>query len=172
MDDRERWRSIKDFPGYRVSSRGRVKSNLWGYWHVMRGDIDSCGYPVVRLRDEETGRGHTKNVHRLVAKAFLPNKENLRDVNHKDGIKTNNSVDNLEWVSHSDNMYHAFAHGLNHSNGHGHVKVRVVETGEIFDSEADCARALGISQPNICGCLLHKYGRHTCNGFHFEYVDE
>lgn len=85
MDDRERWRNIKDFPGYRVSSRGRVKNNLWGYWHV---------------------------------------------------------------------------------------KVRVVETGEIFDSEADCARALGISQPNICGCLLHKYGRHTCNGFHFEYVDE
>jgi hypothetical protein len=73
------------------------------------------GYPCVGIRDEE-GVRHYFSVHRLVAEAFLAPVEGKTLVNHKNGIKTDNRVENLEWCDYTENMRHAFANGLNQAS--------------------------------------------------------
>lgn len=107
---KERWKVIPDYEKYSVSSEGRVKNNQTN--RVLKPTVDySKGYSVVNLYDSNS-RPSTKGVHTLVAKAFIPNPENKRLVNHKDTNKTNNVVSNLEWATDSENMKHAFQHGL------------------------------------------------------------
>lgn len=77
------------------------------------------GYMLVDMR--KNGKRYMKLVHRLVAEAFLPNPENLPQINHKDGNKANNNVNNLEWCTCSENQFHAFKcnlkpQGINHPN--------------------------------------------------------
>lgn len=82
---------------YKVSNLGRV----FGAKGELKQRLDSCGYPVVTLG------GYKRSgirVHRLVALCFIPNPNNLSDVNHKNFDRTDNRVDNLEWLSHSDNV--------------------------------------------------------------------
>ena len=74
------------------------------------GHIDRCGYREVLL--SEFGNTNQYRVHRLIAETFIPNPKNLPCVNHKDGNKLNNAVDNLEWCTRSENVKHAYANGL------------------------------------------------------------
>lgn len=91
------------YNNYIVFKTGDV-FNLHGVKLV--GMVDRCGYHEVILN------GKQYRVHRLVAEAFIPNPNNLPCVNHKDGNKQNNSVDNLEWVTYSENTIHSFKTGL------------------------------------------------------------
>lgn len=89
--------------GYFVSPNGNVYNR---HGDVMQGGIGRCGYRYIILN-----RKH-KNVHRLVAESFIPNPDNLPCVNHIDGNKLNNSVNNLEWCTRSENVLHSFENGL------------------------------------------------------------
>ena len=119
---KEIFKPVKDYDGlYEVSNLGRVKSlkrsvfNGKGFYInpeiILKSHINkTTGYESVIL---------TKNseqilylVHRLVLSTFILNTENKRTVNHKDGVKTNNNVDNLEWNTYSENILHSFANGL------------------------------------------------------------
>lgn len=112
----ETWKEIKEYPDYMVSNFGRVKSldmKVWNgkTYHTKEGKILSPGlscqnYYTVSLR------GKTKKVSRLVAKSFIKNPYNFKYVNHKDGDKTNDKVDNLEWCTPSYNEQHAYKNGL------------------------------------------------------------
>lgn len=96
------------FPHYAVTRDGQVyslKSNRF-----LSLNMNHKGYPSVGLYDGT--KVHTKLVHRLVALAFIPNPENKPTVNHKNGIKTDNSVENLEWMTYSEQIIHANASGL------------------------------------------------------------
>lgn len=93
---------------YSVTEDGRVYSHKSNKYLSQR--IGPVGYMMVNLSIE--GKCKTFTVHRLVAKAFLPNPNNLEAVNHIDGNKVNNNVDNLEWVTNSQNAQHAFRTGL------------------------------------------------------------
>lgn len=99
----ENWRPIviKDCP-YEVSDWGRVRNKND---KILRGG-NSHGYRTVSLRSGSDKRRHFL-VHRLVAEAFIPNPKNLPCVNHKDGNRANNNVENLEWVTKSENSFHA-----------------------------------------------------------------
>lgn len=93
-----------------VSSKGRVRSLLRGEPRVLKTQEDNKGYHRLRVTIEREKMCY--KVHREVAKAFIPNPDNLPQVNHKDGNKSNNAVDNLEWISNRDNAHHAIENGL------------------------------------------------------------
>lgn len=117
----EIWKDIKDYEGlYQVSNYGRVKSmertvkglkgNKKIKSRIMKESKNKFGYSRVSLYK----LGKTKNfqIHRLVAQAFIPNPLELPQVNHIDGNKDNNSVNNLEWITNRDNVIHAYKNNL------------------------------------------------------------
>lgn len=167
---------IEGYPKYGVSRDGRIV-NSRNHEKALQNSRD--GYIVVNLYCN--GKESKKRVHRLVAETYIPNPDNKPDVNHKDGNKHNNSVSNLEWTTKSENMIHAYQTGLNkphasygmlgHKNPNGGRKgnkVRIVETGESFESIIDCATAIGGSDRCICDCLNGRQNTHK--GYHFERI--
>ena len=102
----EIWKTINAEPNYEVSNTGKVrrKDSL----HIKSLRFDRYGYLRVTLYPS----GKTYTIHRLVAKAFLDNFENKPQVNHKNGIKTDNKVSNLEWCTNKDNIIHAYDNNL------------------------------------------------------------
>jgi hypothetical protein len=109
----EIWKDIPEWEGlYQVSNLGRVKSLRKRI--ILKPLKLRKGYLGVEFR-ESNKRKHFR-VHRLVALVFIPNPENKPEVNHKDGIKSNNHVDNLEWCTASENVQHAYDTGLKKPN--------------------------------------------------------
>lgn len=163
------WRTIKDYPNYKVSSDGQVKSLKTGT--IMKPSINNAGYLSVRLFDGE--KHHSKTVHRLVAEAFCDGRKDGFEVNHIDGNKQNNSRDNLEWCSHSSNTRHAINNGLFTPyklppHPHESVAVRIIETGEEFDSLTACAEYVGGVKQGVYQCLNGV--KKTYKGYHYEYI--
>lgn len=105
---KEEWRPVAIEPfqdKYEVSTLGKIR-NLKRF-SILKPDIDPAGYASVVLYDVTSKRKrYTTKVHRIVAITFIENPNNLPIVNHKDGDKSNNSIDNLEWVSPRDNNIH------------------------------------------------------------------
>lgn len=120
----EIWRDIKGYEGiYQVSNLGNIKSLERKVPHVNHGKMKTMlvkekimkfsitkGYYTVKLCKDN--KYSCKRVNRLVAETFIENKENKLEVNHKDGNKLNNRVDNLEWCTRSENELHAYKTGL------------------------------------------------------------
>ena len=107
----EEWRPIQGTKGFiEVSNKGRVRSLLRGEPRILKTQTDNKGYHRIRVTIEQEKRSY--RVHREVAKAFIPNPEKLPQVNHRDGNKDNNSVNNLEWVTNQENAIHAIKNGL------------------------------------------------------------
>lgn len=106
----EMWRQIQGTHGaFEVSNNGRVRSNLRD-GRILKQQKDTKGYCRVRVTLD--GKKRSFKVHREVARAFLANPGALPQVNHIDGDKENNHVENLEWVSNTDNAHHAIRTGL------------------------------------------------------------
>lgn len=114
---KEIWKDIKGYEGlYQVSSLGNVRSldrykkNRKGRYlqkgRILNKNYDKDGYLIVGLY--KNGKGKTKKIHRLVAEAFIPNPEDKPTINHKNGIRSNNCVENLEWATMSENQLHAY----------------------------------------------------------------
>ncbi len=145
-----------------------------GMW--MKFDI-STGY--ARSRNIGAKR---YNIHRLVAQTFIPNPENKPCVNHKDGNKLNNHVDNLEWCTYQENTKHGWKTGLMHPCKHTEKTklatsqrnkiimskpVRCIETGEIFSSAKEASKFLNIHS----GAVSKSIGKYyKAGGYHWKYV--
>jgi hypothetical protein len=148
VNEMEIWKDIPEYEGfYQVSTHGRVR-------HIPSGNIlkpfkvgKHPRYDAVQLLRK------SKRLHRLVASAFIPNPDNLPEVNHIDGVKTNNHVNNLEWVTTKDNIAHALKNGLM-ATGERSVFSKLTEeqVREIRSSYKPNTRGFG------CKSLAKKYG--------------
>ena len=108
----ENWKDIQEF-NYQISDYGNVRNKKSG--RILLNSPDKNGYRILTLGNK--GKQYNKKVHRLVAEAFIPNPLCLPEVNHKDGVKNNNVVYNLEWVSRLKNERHAYEIGLKNVTG-------------------------------------------------------
>lgn len=146
--------------GYEIRIDGTV---IGRRGRPLTARIDSNGYPAVRLVS-----GWVR-IHRLLARAFIPNPLGHETVNHIDGNKENFAIDNLEWMSRRDNLHHAMDTGL-HAIGRRAIEAVCPSTGKStrFDSQAQAARRLGIHQANINRCL--KGARRTAGRMEWRYA--
>lgn len=185
---KEVWKDIFGYEGfYQVSNLGRVKSldriikykpskTRGEYEAKTNGKISTQhknidGYIRVDLCKD--GKHKSSLVHRLVALHFIPNPGMLNQVNHIDGDKTNNYVDNLEWCTQAENAAHAVKIGLFKP----HNERRVVGTDSdgnkvYFKSAAEAGKTLSINSGSICSvCTGYNPHRHTAGGYKWEYID-
>lgn len=132
MEEKEIWKDIAGYEGkYQVSNLGNVRSlqyhNAKGIMRIgyLKPAVDNKGYLRCALSKENKLK--TFKVHRLVASAFIDNPDNLPQINHKDGNKLNNHVENLEWCNNSQNQLHAYATGLNPRHMPKHHPVIIVD---------------------------------------------
>lgn len=163
----EEFLPIKDFEKYQISNKGNVKG--------FRGNMSIyiiSGYPSVKLRRMEDGKSKRsgKLVHRLVAEAFIDNPKNLPIVNHKDGNKTNNHVDNLEWCTYQHNTIHA------HNNGMIKKWERKVIQHDLdgnlvgmYDSISEAAEKTNLTVYGISKAC--RGGLKTSGGYVWKYID-
>ena len=176
-ENKEEWRDIPGYEGlYQASNKGRIRSVprkqeiMWKGKHVVKyvnGKIikqsdQKCGYMMVWLSKDGKEKAHT--VHRLIGYAFLENPENLSDINHKDGNKKNNCVDNLEWCSRSDNIKHRYA--VLQKPGKCRPVI-CVETGKRYDSIAKAAKSINGNRRAISHAI--RGFSKTSGGFHWKY---
>ena len=154
------WRPHPYLPDIDVSDNGRVISYKSGKPYELKPSNNGGGYYTVSI-----GLRNPRYIHRLVAETYIPNPHGYPEVNHINGNKSDNRVENLEWCTRSYNKRHACDTGLR-----GDLDpVQILETGEIFKSHSDCARAIGGTSCGIGDC---KYGKNiTHRGYHFKFFD-
>lgn len=170
MATKEIWKEIEGFSKYQVSNYGRIKSldfNGTKKKKILTPVVTRKGYLHVNLYSNRKMKSIP--IHRIVAKAFIENPEDKPQVNHIDGNKKNNNVNNLEWCTNQENVIHAFKTGLNKN-------IRAVnqyDKNGIFlkswNCMSDASKFYRISQPHIQKCC--KGERHSAGGFIWEYKE-
>lgn len=189
---KEIWRDVPKYEGlYQVSNLGRIKSlerrvpikngKFTRYYKecILSKVLGKRGYYVVSLGR----RAQNKTVHRLVALAFIPNPKNKPCINHIDGDKLNNNINNLEWCTYSENNLHGLRTGLitppwKGKFGKKHHRSKAVEQYSLdgnyiktFDSISEATEFAGLKSPSlISACASHKKSQLTAGGYKWEYV--
>jgi len=147
-------KQIGEFENYSINIDGSIYSKK--HKRFLNPYKDKHGYLIIDLFKDK--KRNTKKVHRLLAEVFIPNPNNLKEVNHIDGNKSNNDISNLEWCDRSSNMKHAFKTGL--------LKVKYnplydIETGKRYNSTKEAAEMLGINYGTLKGYLNGKSRNKT-----------
>ena len=167
----EKWKTIDKYPRYSVSSHGRVKNNETG--NILKpfciGNKSHQYYAVDFYPIKN------RKIHRLVAEAFIPNPMNKREVNHKDGNHFNNNVENLEWVSGSENCLHAYRvlgreKFVGSRNPYSKKVVRI-EDGKVYGSLQEAAADNGLKS-HACISVALKRKTRRAGGYHWKYYEE
>lgn len=191
----EIWKDIEGYEGrYQVSNLGRVKSLYKITQSLLKGRIVTQEYQERILKPIKTrgsasnvyvrvhlgtgsGKRVLRSIHRLVAKAFIQNPNNYPQVNHINGDKQDNRVENLEWCTAKQNTHHALKNGLKTTCGHSPgrpIKITNAKTKEefFFSSVNEASRFIGC---DIDFTLHHKVGkrgkRYTIKGYYADYID-
>ena len=138
-----RYHKLKFNPKYIISNKGFVIS-LVRKFHLLNIRRDKNGYVHYYIRDLSAGKRKDFKAHRLVAEYFIDNPNDYPIVNHIDGNKANNHIENLEWCTYSQNNIHAYKNGLNTSK-----KKQCTINGINYESITEAANKLGVSRKTI-----------------------
>ena len=165
----EQWKSISEASNYEISNLGNVRNKTT--LQVLKGRLSKSGYYQVSLKIDETGKFTNRYIHRLVAQNWIDNPENKREVNHKDGNKINNNVNNLEWVTSSENQKHRHTIGKIQTSqrrvGKFTIDGQLIKEFNSIKEAADAENnGVRVSIDNV---LQGK--RHTLKGFVWKYLD-
>lgn len=161
----EIWKTIEGYPNYMVSNLGRVKSLNYGKEKLLKPGFNGRYYFVYFCKE---GKQKNYKVHRLVAQAFIPNPNNLPEVNHIDENKTNNRVDNLEWCDRKYNINY----GTRTEKTRKPI-LQFTKNGEFvkrWNSGMDIERELEFNSGNISSCCLGKL--KTCCGYKWGFAED
>lgn len=176
---KEIWKEIEGYEGfYQISNLGRVKSIdrfVKGQIGLRKakGDLKiptlgKRGYYEIGLNKNSSRK--TVKIHRLIALHFIPNPENKPHINHIDGNKLNNKINNLEWCTHAENMRHARVNGLNKDVGETHhnaklknsdiIKIRYLRS-KFNKTHQEIANIFNVTRKNITSILNNKTWNHV-----------
>lgn len=143
----EKWSTNESLENYEVSNIGRVRNSKTG--RVLSPSLDSKGYETVKVK--ENGKMVTKRVGRLVADVFIPEENGKNAIGYIDGNKRNNRADNLK-------------------RKRSNKRIRVVETGEEYESISDCSKSIGMNKSTISKCCNYDFYKNE-RGLHFEVIE-
>ena len=168
LEKPEKWLPVKGYEGrYEISDLGRVRSLSDG--GILRPAVNNNGYSHLTLSKD--GKRKDFRVHRLVAQHFIKNDGGKRDVNHKNGIKTDNRACNLEWLTHSENEQHKIYKLKTPGKLFGTPRpVVCLNTGKVYKSISEAKRSLGLPKSShvqeVCAGKLKQ-----SNGYRWSYYD-
>lgn len=179
-NEKEIWRAHPDIDVIEVSTLGNVRtidrivSNGRGTYpvkgHVLKPRDNGNGYLIVGIQID--GKWTKKFVHRIVAQTFLPNLDNLPQINHKDCNPQNNNVENLEWCDNSYNQKYKNKFGISNTETEGHPLFAInLATLEVlrFRSQGEAGRAIGVDKQSIRKVI--KGSRNQAGGYYFKEDD-
>lgn len=173
------WKTIKGYENYEISDIGEARriqyddrGNAGKYTlpYLLKGHIDKDGY--IKYTLYKNGKPNNVFAHRLVAEAFIDNPENKKQVNHKNGIKSDNRVENLEWNTASENIQHRInVLGVSWKNHKSSKPVTQFSLdGNVvahYPSAKEAKRQTGFSQGHISECCRGEKAKY--NGFIWKY---
>lgn len=172
-ENAEIWKPIEGFENYQVSTSGRVKSLNYRRTkqeQILKPRDNGHGYLHVHLRKD--GKNYWRYIHRLVAEAFLPNPNNLPEINHKDENPYNNQIENICWTNHNGNINWG-THNERVAKANSKSVLQYSLDGTFIKewaSTREVERQLGFNQGNIGKCCRGEY--KTAYGFTWKYKED
>ena len=167
LSSKTEWREVKEYSNYEVNQLGEIRHKK--RQKILKPRDNNGGYQYVNFKIN--GKNTNFAVHRIVANAFIPNPNGYTEVNHKDYNKKNNCVDNLEWVSSSQNKQHSYLKQEN-KKSRGKAVNQYTKEGiflKTFDSVSEAAKELGCCVAAISNCCLGR--TKTSQGFRWSFVE-
>lgn len=167
LSNKTEWREVKEYANYEVNQFGEIRHKKRK--KILKPRSNNGGYQYVNFKIN--GKNTNFAVHRIVANAFIPNPNGYTEVNHKDYDKTNNYVNNLEWVSSSQNKQHSYLKKEN-KKSRGKAVNQYTKDGvfiKTFETITDAAEELGCCVAAISNCCLGR--AKTSQGFRWSFVE-
>lgn len=161
------WREVKEYSHYEVNQFGEIRHKVRK--HILKPRSNKGGYLYVNFKID--GKNTNFAVHRIVANAFIPNPNGYTEINHKDYDRTNNCVDNLEWITSSQNKQHAYLKEVNKSS-RGKAVEQYSKDGnyiQTFESITEAAKVINCCVAAISNCCLGR--TKTSQGFRWKFVE-